>query len=132
MAIVAVSIAPVGEGVSVSPWVARALEVLAAQDRVRYQVGPMFTTLEGDLDEILALIRQMHEAMFAGGAQRVSTVIKIDDRRDRPQTMEEKVAVVERQLAARGGSGGGASAKGGASPGPSAGDGDRSAGGRRS
>ncbi|PZN01863.1 MAG: thiamine-binding protein, partial [Bacillota bacterium] len=76
MAIVAVSIAPVGEGVSVSPWVARALEVLAAQDRVRYQVGPMFTTLEGDLDEILALIRQMHEAMFAAGAQRVSTVIK--------------------------------------------------------
>lgn len=132
MAIVAVSIAPVGEGVSVSPWVARALEVLAAQDRVRYQVGPMFTTLEGDLDEILALIRQMHEAMFAGGAQRVSTVIKIDDRRDRPQTMEEKVAAVERQLAARGGSGGGASAKGGASPGPSAGDGDRPAGGRRS
>ncbi|HEY8488825.1 MAG TPA: MTH1187 family thiamine-binding protein [Thermaerobacter sp.] len=98
MAIVAVSIAPVGEGVSVSPWVARALQVLAAQDRVRYQVGPMFTTLEGDLDEILGLIRAMHEAMFAGGARRVSTVIKIDDRRDRPQTMEEKVASVERRL----------------------------------
>ncbi|GAB6875357.1 MTH1187 family thiamine-binding protein [Thermaerobacter litoralis] len=98
MAIVAVSIAPVGEGVSVSPWVARALQVLAAQDRVRYQVGPMFTTLEGDLDEILGLIRAMHEAMFASGAQRVSTVIKIDDRRDRPQTMEEKVASVERRL----------------------------------
>ncbi|QIA26536.1 MTH1187 family thiamine-binding protein [Thermaerobacter sp. PB12/4term] len=105
MAIVAVSIAPVGEGVSVSPWVARALEVLAGQDRVRYQVGPMFTTLEGDLDEILRLIRAMHEAMFEGGARRVSTVIKIDDRRDRAQTMEDKVAAVERRLAATQGEG---------------------------
>ena len=128
MAIVAVSIAPVGEGVSVSPWVARALEVLAAQDRVRYQLGPMFTTLEGDLDEILALIRKMHEAMFAAGAQRVSTVIKIDDRRDRPQTMEEKVASVERRLAARERSEGGASP----GPGPLPGEGSRPAGGRRS
>ncbi|HEY8395061.1 MAG TPA: MTH1187 family thiamine-binding protein [Thermaerobacter sp.] len=98
MAIVAVSIAPVGEGVSVSPWVARAVRVLQDQDRVRYQVGPMFTTLEGDLDEILALIRRMHEEMFAAGAVRVSTLIKIDDRRDRTQCMEDKVRAVERRL----------------------------------
>lgn len=98
MAIVAVSIAPVGEGVSVGRHVAEALRVLAAQDRIRYQVGPMFTTLEGDLDEILALIRRMQEAVFAAGAVRVSTVIKIDDRRDRPVSMEEKVASAGRFL----------------------------------
>ena len=94
MAIVAVSIAPVGEGVSVSPWVARAVRVLEEQDRVRYWVGPMFTTLEGDLDEIWTLIRRMQEAMFQAGAVRLSTVIKIDDRRDRVQRMEDKVAAV--------------------------------------
>lgn len=105
MAIVAVSIAPVGEGVSVSPWVARALRVLREQDRVRYQVGPMFTTLEGDLDEILALIRRMHEEMFAAGAVRVSTLIKIDDRRDRAQRMEDKVEAVERRLRESGSAG---------------------------
>lgn len=97
MAIVAVSIAPVGEGVSVSPWVARAIRVLEEQDRVRYWVGPMFTTLEGDLDEIWRLIRRMQEAMFEAGAVRVSTVIKIDDRRDRVQRMEDKVAAVGRR-----------------------------------
>ena len=121
MAIVAVSIAPVGVGVSVSPWVARALRVLEGQDRVRYQVGPMFTTLEGDLDEVLALIRRMHEEMFAAGAQRVSTVIKIDDRRDRVQHMEDKVAAVERRLPAGGEAGADPGAQAGAEPGFQAG-----------
>jgi uncharacterized protein (TIGR00106 family) len=103
MAIVAVSISPTGaspgqEGASVSASVARALEVVRAQDRVRYQLDSMFTTLEGDLDEIFALIRRMQEAVFEAGAVRVGTVIKIDDRRDRPTSMEEKVRSVEEQL----------------------------------
>ena len=98
MAIVAVSIAPVGVGVSVSRYVARALEVLEQQSTVRYQVGPMFTTLEGDIDEIFALIRRMQEAVFAAGAVRVSTLIKIDDRRDREVTMEDKVQSVQALL----------------------------------
>ncbi len=95
MAIVAVSIAPVGDGVSVSRHVAAALQVVREQDRVRHRLDPMFTTLEGDLDEIFALIRRMHEAVFAAGAQRVGTVIKIDDRRDRAVAMEDKIRAVD-------------------------------------
>jgi uncharacterized protein (TIGR00106 family) len=99
VAIVAVSIAPVGEGTSVSRYVAAALEVVRAQDRVRHRLDPMFTTLEGELPEIFALIQCMQEAVFALGARRVSTVIKIDERRDRPVRMEEKVRAVEERLA---------------------------------
>ena len=95
MAIVAVSIAPVGDGVSVSRYVAAALQVVREQDRVRHRLDPMFTTLEGDLDEIFALIRSMQEAVFAAGAQRVGTVIKIDDRRDRRVAMEDKIRAVD-------------------------------------
>jgi len=94
MAIVAVSISPVGEGVGVSRYVAEALRVVRDQDRVAWRLDPMFTTLEGDLDEIMALVRRMQEAVFAAGAVRVGTVIKIDDRRDRPASMEEKVSAV--------------------------------------
>jgi uncharacterized protein (TIGR00106 family) len=94
-----VSISPLGEGVGVSAFVAEATRVLRSQERVRYELGPMFTTLEGDLDEILALVRQMQEAVFAAGAQRVSTVLKIDDRRDRKASMREKVRAVEEKLA---------------------------------
>lgn len=99
MAIVAVSISPVGEGVSVSRFVAEAVRVLRRETRVRHELGPMFTTIEGDLDDALAAVRRMHEAVFAAGAQRVSTVVKIDDRRDRPARMEEKVRAVEARLA---------------------------------
>ena len=98
MAIVAVSISPVGEGASVSRFVAAALAVVRDQDRVRWRLDPMFTTLEGEVEEIFALVRRMQEAVFAAGAVRVGTVIKMDERRDRPAHMEEKVAAVERQL----------------------------------
>jgi uncharacterized protein (TIGR00106 family) len=102
MAIVAVSISPTAStpdgNASVSRYVARALEVVRAQRAVRYRLDPMFTTLEGDLDEIFALVRKMQEAVFAAGAVRVGTVLKIDDRRDKPQTMDDKVRAVEEQL----------------------------------
>jgi len=98
MAIAAVSISPVGEGVSVSRFVAAAVRIAREEKRVRVRLDPMFTTLEGELDVVLALIRRMHEAVIDAGAVRVGTVIKIDDRRDRTASMEEKVQGVERQL----------------------------------
>jgi uncharacterized protein (TIGR00106 family) len=102
MAIVAVSISPTGAtpdgSVGVSRYVARALEVVRAQTAVAYRLDPMFTTLEGDLDEIFALVRQMQEAVFEEGALRVGTVLKIDDRRDREVSMEDKVRSVEEAI----------------------------------
>lgn len=100
MAIAAVSISPVGAGVSVSRFVSAALRVARDQDRVRWRLDPMFTTLEGELPAILELVARMQEAVFEAGAERVSTVLKIDDRRDRPVRMEEKVRAVEAELAA--------------------------------
>jgi uncharacterized protein (TIGR00106 family) len=94
-AIVAVSISPVGSGSpSVSRYVAAADAVLRRAADVRSELGPMFTTVEGDLHRILDLVEEMQEAVFAAGAQRVSTVLKIDERRDRPNTMAHKVEVV--------------------------------------
>jgi uncharacterized protein (TIGR00106 family) len=99
MAIVAVSISPVGSGTSVSGYVTEALRVARDQDAVRVELGPMFTTLEGDLDAVMALVRRMQEAVFAAGAERVSTVVKIDDRRDRAASMEAKTRAVRDALA---------------------------------
>ena len=99
MAIVAVSLSPLGSGVGVSRYEAAALREVRAQDRVAFQLDSMFTTLEGDLDEIFALVRRMQEAGFAAGAERVGTVLKIDDRRDRVASMQEKVERVEHLLA---------------------------------
>lgn len=87
-----------GVGLSVSEYVAAAIAVLEAQDRVQWQLDSMFTTLEGEPDDLFEVIRAMQEAVFAAGGERVGTVIKMDDRRDREATMEEKVASVRRKL----------------------------------
>lgn len=101
-AIVAVSITPVGTGApGVSRFVAEAESVLRAAPDIRYELGPMFTTIEGDLGRIFELVQRMQEAVFAAGIQRVSTVIKVDERRDRPTSMEHKVAAVRAHLGER-------------------------------
>lgn len=99
MAVVEVTITPLGTGsASVSRFVAGCLHIAKASG-LRHQLTPMGTILEGELDEILRVIRQMHEAPFLEGAVRVSTLIKIDDRRDRDEhTMAGKVRAVQERL----------------------------------
>ncbi len=94
----AVSISPVGAGVSVSRFVAEAIRVLQNQDRVEYEVGPMFTTLLGEAEDVFQTIREMQEAVFRAGAVRVSTVIKMDERRDKEPSLHSKVQRVLEQL----------------------------------
>ena len=58
----------------------------------------MGTVLEGPLDELLAVIRKVHELPFEAGAQRVMTLINIDDRRDKKGSMDQKMASVAEKL----------------------------------
>jgi uncharacterized protein (TIGR00106 family) len=82
MAVVEISVAPLGtDSLSVSSYVAACVEIVAASGLV-YQLNPMGTVIEGDLDAIFSVLRKMHEVPFGKGAERVSTLIKIDDRRD--------------------------------------------------
>ncbi|HEX7065190.1 MAG TPA: MTH1187 family thiamine-binding protein [Bacillales bacterium] len=60
------------------------------QSGVKYEVGPMETTLEGDYDELMEIVKKAQEAVVAAGSQRVMTVVKIDYCPD-GVTMEEKV-----------------------------------------
>lgn len=99
MSVVEVTIVPLGTGSSsVSRYVAECHKVLAQEDGVKYQLTPMSTVIEGDLDRIFAIIRKMHEVPFAAGAVRVSTSIKIDDRRDKELTMAGKIQSVREKL----------------------------------
>lgn len=99
MAVVFVSITPLGTGTpSVSPYVAGVERILRGTS-LRSQLTAMGTIIEGDLDEILAVIRRMHEHPFTEGAVRVATFVKIDDRRDRPEhSIDGKVRSVEEKL----------------------------------
>lgn len=99
MAVVEISVTPLGTATpSVSAYVADCLKIVK-ESGLNYQLTPMGTILEGDIDAIFDLVRRMHKAPFAAGAVRVSTLIKIDDRRDRADhTMAGKVASVTRRL----------------------------------
>jgi uncharacterized protein (TIGR00106 family) len=91
-----VDVVPVGtESTSFSDFVAACELVLKDFPEVKYQINPMSTTLEGELDQVMEVVKRMHQAPFAQGVQRVSTSIRIDDRRDKFSTLEEKVAVVK-------------------------------------
>ncbi len=99
MAVVFVTIAPLGTGTpSVSKYVAGVEKILRATT-LKHQLTAMGTIIEGDLDEILAVIRKMHEHPFTQGAVRVSTLVKIDDRRDQEHTIAGKMRSVEEKLA---------------------------------
>jgi uncharacterized protein (TIGR00106 family) len=99
MAIAEVSVVPLGtETPSVSKYVARAVKILQQEEDVKYEITPMGTIIEGDLDKILAVVRKMHEGTFGEGVARVLTTVKIDDRRDRAQGMKEKLNSLRREL----------------------------------
>jgi uncharacterized protein (TIGR00106 family) len=98
MAVVFVSITPLGTATpSVSKYVAGVEQVLRASG-LKHQLTAMGTLIEGDVDEVLAVIRQMHEHPFAQGAVRVSTLVKIDDRRDKEHTIAGKMRSVEEKI----------------------------------
>ena len=98
MAIVFVTVAPLGTATtSLSRYVA-GVERILLESGLTHQLTAMGTIVEGDLDAILAVVRRMHEAPFTEGAQRVSTLIKVDDRRDKDHTIEGKVRSVREKL----------------------------------
>jgi uncharacterized protein (TIGR00106 family) len=85
--------------VSASEYIAEIQRKLATQDRVRYRMHAMGTSLEGSTADILAVVAELHAVPFDRGVPRVYTVLKLDERRDRPgQTLEEKVRAVEDRL----------------------------------
>jgi uncharacterized protein (TIGR00106 family) len=84
--------------VSASAYIAEIQRRLAAQDRVRYSLHAMGTSLEETTADVLALVSELHAVPFEQGAPRVYTILKLDERRDRDQTLEDKVESVQRLL----------------------------------
>ncbi|ACV28435.1 Uncharacterized conserved protein [Anaerococcus prevotii] len=98
MAVVEVCLIPIGtKETSVSKYVAEAEKILMAEG-VKYKLNPMGTVIEADADKALEVIRKMQESVFDKGADRVYSVIKMDDRRDKKASMEQKIKSVEDKL----------------------------------
>ena len=104
MATAELTVIPSGrEGASAGEVIAEIHRRLGAQDRVRFRLHAMGTELEGPVEEILALVRELHAVPLEAGYPRTYTVLKLDERRDRQQSLDEKVESVRERLGSRSG-----------------------------
>ncbi|NLL04970.1 MAG: thiamine-binding protein [Clostridiaceae bacterium] len=58
---------------------------------VKYEVGPMETTMEGNLDTLLEIVKKAQNICVEEGANRVVSVVKIDYKVE-GVTMDEKIS----------------------------------------
>jgi uncharacterized protein YqgV (UPF0045/DUF77 family) len=77
------------------PLVDRAIAAIAASG-LKYEVGPLETTIEGPFEAALAAAKAAHLACLEAGAQHVVTIIKIADGAAGALTIEEKTAKYRR------------------------------------
>ncbi len=93
-------VVPVGTGVSVSHYVA-ACEKVLREAGLNPRLHAYGTNVEGEWDAVFAAIRRCHEVVHAMGAPRISSTLRFGTRVDRDQTMDDKIASVERKLGDR-------------------------------
>jgi uncharacterized protein (TIGR00106 family) len=100
MATAEVSILPSGKpGISTSTYIAEMHRRLEKQDKVRFKLNAMGTELEGTTEDILEVVRWMHQIPFTIGCPRVYTILKLDERADKPdQGLDDKVRSVETEM----------------------------------
>ena len=97
--IVAFSVAPSGSGESVSEAVADAVRVVR-ESGLPHRTDSMFTTIEGEWEECMDVVRRATEAVGRHG-DRVSLVLKADIRPGRTGEMKGKLERLEAAIERR-------------------------------
>ena len=98
MALMEISVVPLGLGTpSVGNHVAALVEFLR-KNQVPFRLTDMGTVIEGSPAQLFNWARLLHELPFEKGVQRVVTHIAVDDRRDKKVSLGDKTASVEARL----------------------------------
>ena len=96
MVLLELSMAPSGKGISLSPFVARSLDIID-KSGLPYQLTPMGTILEGEWDAVMAVVTACYQAM-AVDCERVGVNIKIDARSGAGGRLRSKVDSVQAKV----------------------------------
>jgi len=98
MAIMEISVVPLGLGdASVGEFVAALIRYLQ-QEGIPYELTDMSTLIHGHAARLLKVAQVLHELPFDQGVNRVVTHITIDDRRDKEVHLGDKVKSVKVRL----------------------------------
>lgn len=90
------SMFPMGQGDSVSAFVARSLNIID-KSGLPYQLTPMGTIIEGEWAEVMAVVTACFDAMSAD-CERIGTNIKIDYRAGAEERLKSKIESVQKHL----------------------------------
>lgn len=89
---------PLGAGISLSPYIAECQRILQ-RAQLKHQLHAYGTNIEGEWEPVMDAVKRCHVRVHEMGAPRINTTLKLGTRIDQPQSMEDKVSSVERQLA---------------------------------
>ncbi len=90
------SIVPIGTGSSIGDQLAEVLKIVDASG-LPYKVNPMGTVVEGGWNDVMGLVKKCHAAVMKTG-ERTVTTISIDDRKGKPNRINEKVKSIEKRI----------------------------------
>jgi len=93
------SIWPMDKGESVGAYVARALDIID-KSGLAYKLGPLGTCVEGEYDQVMAVIKRCFDELLQD-SNRVTCTVKMDYRKGARGRLEGKVASVEQKLGRR-------------------------------
>lgn len=96
MVLLEFSISPLGKGDSVGQYVARSLKIIDASG-LDYRLHAMGTIVEGEIDDVIEVLKKCLEAM-AADCDRITCTAKIDWRKGHSGRLDSKVQSVEKLL----------------------------------
>ena len=91
------TVVPMGVGVSVSKYVAECVQLIE-NSGINYELHGYGTNVEGEWDEVMAVVKSFHEKLHGMGVPRVHTDIKLGTRTDKKQTIRDKIESVQEKL----------------------------------
>jgi len=92
-----ICIVPMGVGVSVSKYVAKAQEILK-ESGLSYQMHAYGTNIEGEWEVVMKTVKTCFEEIHKMGAPRITSSIRLGTRTDRVQSMDDKIDSVREKL----------------------------------
>ena len=96
MVLLEFSMSPLDKGESLSQYVARSLDIVD-KSGLAYQLTPMGTIVEGEWEQVMALVTSCFQAM-SQDCSRISTSMKIDYRAGKSGRLKDKIRSVESKL----------------------------------
>ena len=98
MALLQLTVIPLGtSSASVGDYVTDIYKEVTAAG-LSCQLNDMGTLIQGNIDELLAVVRKVYDLPFERGAQRVVTQIVIDDRRDKEVSIGDKITAIQGRM----------------------------------